>query len=172
MTYERALKFTLGIEGDLSDNTADRGGRTMHGVTQKAYDAWRLKKDLPSVDVAGITSAEILALYKDMFWDVAGCDLLPEKLGMCLFDVAVNSGPAAAIKMMQRLLGLDDDGVLGPKTRAAFSAAIDSNDAVMNFTDARLDFYCDIVKQTYTQAIFIKGWIRRVRQLERKLIEG
>src|SRR5712664_2675343 len=107
MSYARALQLVLGFEGGLSDNPADKGGLTMHGVTQKTYYAWRIKKGLPPGNVMGITSAEEVVLYKDMFWDVAECDQLPERLGICAFDVAVNSGPATSIKMLQRMLGLD-----------------------------------------------------------------
>lgn len=50
--FDKALEFALRWEGGLSDDPDDRGGRTMQGVTQRVYDAWRKQRGLITQDVA------------------------------------------------------------------------------------------------------------------------
>ena len=40
-SYNDALAFVLRWEGGFVDDPRDRGGRTMKGVTQNVYNAWR-----------------------------------------------------------------------------------------------------------------------------------
>ena len=47
------------------------------------------------------------------------CDELPTGVDECVFDYGVNSGVGRAKKVLQRLVGVKDDGALGPLTMAA-----------------------------------------------------
>jgi lysozyme family protein len=105
-----------------------------------------------------------------MYWETTGCEALPELIGIAIFDIAVNSGPSNALRIMQRLAGVTNDGILGPKTKAAFAAVGGTSSLLMDVTDARMSFYCKIVQRDASQVVFINGWIRRARNLERSLL--
>ena len=47
------------------------------------------------------------------------CGALPAGLDLEVFDFGVNSGPAESVKTLQRLVGVTQDGSVGPITLAA-----------------------------------------------------
>ncbi|WP_338001462.1 peptidoglycan-binding protein [Aminobacter anthyllidis] len=53
------------------------------------------------------------------YWTQSGGDLLPAGLDYSSLDYGVNSGPATAVKRLQKVLGIDQDGVVGGQTLAA-----------------------------------------------------
>lgn len=160
MTFETALAKTLGFEGGTSDHALDRGGLTKWGVTQVAYSGWRQRQNLPSRAVTEMTEPEMRALYREDYWLPAGCDKLPDELGEVVFDMAVNSGPKAAIRALQRALRILDDGIMGPAT---ISAAHEAGPYVaLHFLKERAALYRDIVKRDPGQVAFLSGWINRL----------
>jgi lysozyme family protein len=117
--FDKALAKTLAHEGGVSDHPADRGGLTKWGVTQAAYETWRAKTGQALRPVVEMTEAEMRAIYLDGYWFPAGCDQLPDELAEAVFDMAVNSGPARAVRTLQRVLGVTVYGVPGPETTSA-----------------------------------------------------
>ena len=80
-------------------------------------------------------------------------------------DWAWNSGISLVIRRVQRLVGVKDDGVVGPVTLAA----INSSDAKTLFTRikrARVEFLEGIVRGVPYQKKFLKGWLNRVNELK------
>ena len=63
--YNDALAFVLRWEGGFVDDPADRGGRTMKGVTQNVYNAWRASQGKPPGDVKNIADDELAAIYQN-----------------------------------------------------------------------------------------------------------
>lgn len=159
--FLRALARTLSpdFEGGLSNDPADHGGLTNHGITQATYNAWRVTTGQPKRDVSDIGDIEIQAIYFSDYWTPCRCDELPEALAACVFDMAVNSGPFHAKVTLQRALGVDDDGVIGSATLAAAEA---QPGAVLAFLEKRGQFIGGLVIGEPTQAKFLGGWIRRL----------
>lgn len=170
---DEALKYLLDEEGGWSNNPNDRGGKTMWGVTQGTYNAYRKAKKLPAQSVAKITQPEARDLYDTMYWQVASCDKLPWPISYLAFDAAVNSGPSRAKQWVQKGLGVAADGAIGPGTLAAAQSAVADGDGakIYGIVAARADFLADLVKSTPSQATFLKGWWRRtLRVLSRALL--
>jgi predicted peptidoglycan binding protein len=67
------------------------------------------------------------------------CDDLPPGVDYIVFDYGVNSGIGRSGKVLQRLLGVPVDGVIGPQTLAAAKAA-DPSKLVDALCDERLAF--------------------------------
>lgn len=162
--YLQALPFTLGVEGGFSDEEHDRGGATNYGVTQKVYDAYRLSVGKPRQDVRKITVAEVEHIYMRDYWLPGHCDALPWPASRAHFDACVNHGVRAAIKILQRAVGVTDDGDFGPKTQAAVDAAASLTDDLLWM---RLSYYSAIVAKDKTQLKFLRGWLNRTIQLRR-----
>ncbi len=89
----------LKYEGGKSDDLRDPGGRTMEGITQTTYDAYRGKKGLPRQDVFLIPAHERDEIYRTEYWNAVNGDALRFGEDLCVFDLAVNSGPHRALQI-------------------------------------------------------------------------
>ncbi len=165
--FPASLAALLKDEGGNDDDPADRGGRTSRGITQREYDAWRAERELPKSDVWTAPMAEIESIYRDEYW-APYCDDFPVGVDYLYFDMAVNAGPYRAAVLLQRALGVTDDGRIGPITRqAVFNAA--PKTLIEKYTDAKRAFY-----RSLHQPRFIKGWLNRcdhVQQVALAMLE-
>src|ERR1017187_9811784 len=107
--FPKSLAFVLKDEGGNDDDPADHGGRTSRGVIQREYTAWLSEQGLSDKDVWTATDAEIAEIYHDEYWSPY-CDLFPTGIDYLYFDLAVNAGPHRAAILLQRALGVTDDG--------------------------------------------------------------
>jgi len=165
--YKKALAFTLRYEGGYANHPNDKGGETNRGITHTTYDTYRKVKGLPVQSVKLITDEEVNDIYYKMYWLTASCDKLPYPLNMVVFDAAVNHGPLKAIKLLQRILGLHQDGLVGPKTLAAVATIKDDYGACDDYMDEREAFFNAIVAANSSQSVFLKGWLNRVASLRK-----
>jgi len=161
--FDDALRFVLRWEGGLSDDPADHGGRTMKGVTQRVYDGWRSSQGLSLADVARIADQELAAIYRKNYWEKASCDPLRAHLNLVQFDTAVNMGPVRAVKILQKTIGVNDDGVFGPATRQACDGC-NPTDAVARYCTVREGLYRQFAEQP-GQDRFLRGWLNRLNDL-------
>lgn len=148
MTFENAFERLVGHEGGYVDSRGDPGGATKYGISQRSY---------PNEDIAGLTLDRAKAIYLRDFWMVARCDAMPEGIRFEVFDMAVNSGVSASIRIVQRAVGVAADGVIGPVTLQALNAAPAAKMAA-NFNGARLAFMADLP----TWPSYSRGWARRI----------
>jgi len=158
--FERSLAVTLQQEGGFSNDAADHGGRTMRGITQREYNAWRRRKGEPDADVKSISEKEIRDIYKNSYWLPCGCDALPPGLDLCVFDYGVNSGPSRAIRELQTVLGLPQTGKLAAADAAAILDHRNISELVDAYCDARAAFLRRIGHGS--QSVFLRGWLSRV----------
>jgi lysozyme family protein len=77
-----------------------------------------------------------------------------------VFDYGVNSGTGRAVKVLQRLLGLVDNGCVSEAVLAA-AAEHDAADLIGRLCDERLAF----LKRLKTWPVFGAGWGRRVAEV-------
>ena len=165
MSLQTALDFTLQREGGYVNNPRDRGGATNYGITQRTYDSWQISHGEQRKDVRYIDMETVSAIYEHDYWNAAHCDSMPDKLGIVVFDTAVNSGVSHAIKALQECLGIGPDGVWGAKTATALQDA-DESTLVASYIDARRDYCEDIVERNPGQTVFLKGWLARCDALQ------
>jgi lysozyme family protein len=92
-------------------------------------------------------------LYLVEYW--APLDGLPDRLRMKVFDTGVNTGIRRAVKILQKVIGAGQDGVLGPRTLAL---AVDSDEVLDKYCKAQADFY-----RSLNKPFFLKGWLRRAK---------
>jgi lysozyme family protein len=100
--FQGCLAFTLKYEGGRSNDPRDPGGRTMEGVTQLTYDAYHAKIGLGRLDVFLMSSRERDEIYHTEYWHAVNGDGLRAGENLCVFDFAVNSGPARALEVWHR----------------------------------------------------------------------
>ncbi len=167
--FDVALAEVLGHEGGYVNHPSDPGGRTNRGVTQRTWEAWT-GKSASEAEMRGLTVEDVSPLYRKRYWDEVRGDDLPPALALCVFDFAVNAGPARAARFLQRLVGTAQDGVIGPATLAAVESYVAPHGiaaAVKAYQAARRDYY----RSLPTFATFGKGWLRRVDEVEATALE-
>lgn len=155
--FDQALPLVLVHEGGYVNHPKDPGGATMKGVTQATYDGWRAKQGLPAQPVRNITPEEVSAIYRRDYWDKVKGDDLPAGVGYAVFDFAVNSGVSRASRFLQKVVGVAQDGVIGPATIAAVKA-LPPVTVIDRLCDDRMAF----LRGLGTFSTFGKGWTRRV----------
>lgn len=146
--FLRAIDRVLGHEGGYVNNPKDPGGETNWGISKRSY---------PAVSIKELTRNQAVALYHRDFWIRAHCEELSDGAGYQLLDSAVNSGIGQSIRFMQRAVGVADDGIYGPMTRAACEKMSES-DFILRFLAERLDF----MTRLKSWDSFGKGWARRI----------
>lgn len=153
--FQASLKLVLQSEGGNDDDPEDHGGRTSRGITQREYDAWCTERGRALLDVWKAPQADIATIYHDEYWEPY-CDNIPIGVDYLFFDMAVNAGPNRAAILIQRALGVADDGRIGPITRQAI---VNSNSAVLvaDYSAQKTAFYRGL-----HQPKFLNGWLNRV----------
>ena len=175
--FEKCLNFVLKWEGCYTDGKTgaskhDRGGATNYGITCSVLGDWcALHPDFPT-DVSDLTKDQAAKIYKSLYFDKSGCGSLPEGLDLAVFDSAVNCGSGRAVKWLQEVVGVKADGQFGPLTTQMVALEIERvgvKDVLRRFMDKRFDHYAEIVERNPSQAVFAKGWDRRMHDLEREV---
>jgi lysozyme family protein len=169
MTIDDMIDDLLEKEGGYVNHPADKGGPTKYGITLDALEAWRDKR-LTAEDVKKLDKTEAIAIYKHDYYRVPKIDMLPAPLQPIVFDMAVNMGPAAAIKLLQEVIkrlsgSLAVDGKIGPKTMALCLAAyeVHKDEVINQLVERRIEFYERLVEERPSQEVFLNGWTNRAR---------
>ena len=148
MNFDQAFEILIGHEGGYVNHPRDPGGETKFGISKRSY---------PGEDIPNMTLVRAKDIYQRDYWWKAGCDLVPECVKFDLFDTAVNAGPKTAIQMLQRAVGVEDDGVIGPKTMLALSS-MDPERLDKRFNGFRLQHLSTLS----TWETFGRGWANRI----------
>lgn len=160
MTFDQAFTQLIDHEGGYTDDPKDRGNwttgvigngelkGTKYGISAMTY---------PNLNIKGLTLEDVKAIYYRDYWQAAGCELVPTAIKFDLFDMAVNSGVATAIKTLQKAVHVVADGDIGAKTLAAIMAT-PADTLLARFNGHRLLF----MTQTKAWATYNKGWAVRI----------
>jgi lysozyme family protein len=157
--FDDCLTLVLKHEGGFSNNPKDPGGMTNLGVTKKNWDAW-INRTSNENEFRLLTKADVSDFYHSLFWKPVRGDELPAGVDYVVFDCAVNSGPARAIKILQSTLGVRVDGVIGQQTLDVVNLQ-PSEGVIRDYTTARLEF----LKDLNSFDTFGAGWTRRVNEV-------
>jgi len=148
MMFDTAVELILKHEGGYVDDPHDAGGETNYGISKRAY---------PDLNIKELTRDDAKQIYRRDYWDAVRADEMPEPVAVAVFDMAVNAGNRTAIRLLQRVVRVTDDGIIGPVTLAAVNSAKPDEIAV-RYAAERLMHYAAIPGwQRYG-----RGWARRV----------
>lgn len=160
MNFDKAFDLLIGHEGGFTDNRSDpgnwTGGKVGVGVN-KGTKYGIASNSYPNLDIKNLTLDQAKAIYKRDYWNKVKGDELPQELAFHVFDMAVNSGISRGIKLLQKTVGTNQDGLIDPATLAAVKK-MDSHKAVLLYNAHRLQFYTSLS----TFSTFGKGWVNRV----------
>lgn len=148
MTFEIVFERVLGHEGKYVNNKKDPGGETNWGISKRSF---------PWVDIKKLSRKGALIIYKQYFWDVLKAERFVDGVAYQLSDFAVNSGIPAAIKALQRAVGVKDDGLWGPISQAAADRTSET-DMIMLILAERIELMTSL--KNWDDAG--KGWSNRI----------
>jgi len=164
--YDNAFSVVIGEEGGFTANPADPGNWTggRCGVGQCAGTKYGISAaSYPTVNIAALTLDDAKAIYRRDYWDHVHGDELPPAIALLVFDAAVNSGAARAVRWLQTALKVTADGAIGPVTIAAAQHCAGQGAAVLaEYQAQRLLFLASLP----TWRTFALGWARRVCALQ------
>ena len=143
--FEKFIKFILKAEGGYVNDPKDAGGETKYGISKRAF---------PQYDIKNLTVDQAKQIYYNCYYKPCKADKIePELLALQVFDFAVNAGISRAIKAIQRVAEVKQDGILGTIT----FAKLQQKDYSHEYIAYRKNYYTNL-----DQPRFIKGWIYRV----------
>lgn len=161
--FDAAVEIVLVQEGVFDDESdgfsndpTDRGGLTRFGIAQNRH---------PEVDVSSLTRDQAIDIYRKQYWDINRCDELRWPYGLPVFDCGVNQGTRVAARLLQRALGITDDGIIGPKTIWAAKVSLPSY-ILPDFMARRIKRYSENTQwPTYG-----RGWAERTFIIHREAL--
>jgi lysozyme family protein len=140
----------------------DRGGPTRYGITQATLERWR-GHPVCEDELRALGPTEAKAIYRARYVEAPGfLDVTSDQaLAATLVDFAVHSGPKSAISVLQRAIGVEADGIIGPKTIAE-TKALDPREVQWRVLTLRAELLCRIAWRDPRQRVFLRGWLTRV----------
>jgi lysozyme family protein len=138
--FDTFIARVINTEGGYTDDPRDPGNWTGGKVNVGECKGTKFgiaAASFPHLDIANLTLEQAEEIYRQEYWEnPAG---VPKAALYQLLDAAVNHGTHAADKMLQRAVGVTDDGVWGPASAKA-AEAMDPNDILLRFLSQRLRY--------------------------------
>ena len=150
--FTKCVEVILKNEGGYVNNKYDAGGETNFGICKRYF---------PDLDIKNLTKNQAVQIYFNSYWskmDLHGID--NEELVLQIFDMGVNAGTGRAIKMIQKIVHADVDGVMGPQTKGLINES--KIDLVEPYKYERKKYYFSLVRNNPSQQVFIAGWLNRI----------
>lgn len=152
-----------------------KGVHTNKGVIWQTYKNNCLQifgKQPTANHFLNLTDAEVMAIFKRLFWDAVNGDQIKSEMVACaIVDWKYNSG-YWSITNLQRVLFLRFgknivvDGVWGPKTLEAVNS-VDPTELFLQYTESRKNFYKTGVANGAINAAYLQGLLNRVNALQK-----
>ncbi len=162
--FNEAFEFTIGCEA-LKNNpgavTVDEDGRTRYGIAERFHPTLEAETSFYTCDDDdAYRIAEMV--YENEYWDgLYGEDIHSQYVANRLLSFSANEGPHQAVHLLQRALGVKEDGVIGPQTLAALNSQ-DEDELMRKWRDVLVYFYRRIVFVRPSKAKDLNGWLARV----------
>lgn len=171
--FKKIIKIVLWNENGSTacgyvNDPNDNGGETVSGITRKNHPELKIWENIDTRPTERAKKVyrptfeeweEIYNVYYRKYWKkIQGDSFKDELLSLHVFDMAVNSGVYNASKLLQRVLGVPTDGIIGERT---LTVANMRKDTVSLYIRERKRFYNEAAKAR-ANSKFLKGWLRRV----------
>jgi lysozyme family protein len=150
--FEKCIEIILRNEGGYVNNPDDPGGETNYGIAKKFY---------PYLDIKNLTKKQAIEIFHRDYWKPMRLSKIEdENLVLQVFDMGINAGTQVAIRLLQRLVNVSDDGIIGKITLDAIKSY--SGNLLEEYIKRRKLFYVTLVQNKPKLRVFIKGWLRRI----------
>lgn len=160
--FEQSFAFTHKQEGGfvlatLQGETAE----TYAGIYRKMQPQW---PGWVLIDAGDTGSDKLKQMVKDFFfqrfWVRSKLEQLPMPLAGLVYDFSVNSGEITAIKKLQHLIMVKEDGIIGANT-VAMARSLPNDKLNMRYIGARLDYLNNLSGWKINNG----GWSQRIAEI-------
>ena len=164
------LERVLDVEGGYQKMPEDSGNYnsldqlvgTNHGISAIAFESY-YGYPPSEADMRALTQSQAITIYRRKYWDtIAGDEIHNQDLAHILFDGRVNHG-RTGLKLMQRVLGVPQDGRMGPITLGALNSQ-DPGTIYYAYKQERANLYYWLVDEYPRNARFLNGWLNRLNE--------
>lgn len=181
--FTNAFYTLMSLEFNSSKNALHKNptenGLTFMGIYEAAHPNWQGWGQVrAAINAYGDIEKASIALYNDdaliekvkifykkEFWDKMRLDEVDSELKACeLFVFGVNVDTVPAVRVLQRLLGVVVDGIMGQKTLKALNDYNEQSFDV-DFDRAEIAYYRNLVRKNPHLGVYEQGWENRARSV-------
>ena len=183
MSYMQAFNLLMSLEFSRPENALHKNptenGLTFMGIYEVANPSWSGWKqiktainaygDLKKASVALYNDDTLVNLvasfYKTNYWDALNLDSVDSQIKKNeLFCFAVNVGVKSAVRVLQNMLGLQCDGIMGQETLKALNNYNEQAFDV-DFDRAEIAYYRNLIRKNPRLGVYERGWENRARRV-------
>ena len=149
-------------EGGYVSHPADTdGGCTNKGITLTTFRTF-YGRSKTCEDLKNISDTQWKHILKAGYWDKMGADHIEnQSIAELCVQMCWGSGAKTAIRKIQKCLGCEPDGIVGPKTLAALNAP-NRAEIHAKLWEMRRIWFLNIVKAQPKKKVFLNGWLNRL----------
>ena len=171
--FEPSYRIGRRREGGYSNVSTDKGEETYCGVSRKyhpTFTGWviidqiKLQRHIKNDEVIKDAGLEALlyTFYNLNFWNkILGGKINSQAIASYIYDWSLTSG--GALKQVQRLVGVEPDGIFGEATVSAINEK--GGLLLPMLKDCRMRYYQHLVDNDSTQLANLKGWLNRAKEV-------
>lgn len=158
--FDLFLDKMLELEGGYVNDPNDAGGETNYGVTRATWDKYLEDFDVPYSSMRSMMFSDVAKIYEHYFWNEVNAKDLPSGIDIIIADTAVNSGVFRAGIILQDVLGVNRDGIIGPETIRAVNNM--NTKLLLHLLYARRREYYHDIGHIRNNTRFLMGWYNRL----------
>jgi lysozyme family protein len=161
---EKIIEFIKEKEGGFATVKCDKGGATNSGVTLTTFRQF-YGQEMTVNDLKKMTEKQWKNIFEKGFYLKNNLDKINDfSIRFLITDFCWCSGNIA-IKKLQRILGINCDGICGNNTISKINNYSNKMDLFANYKASRIQFFFNIIKAHPEQKKFLKGWINRTNSI-------
>ena len=183
MNYTQAFNLLMSLEFSRPENALHKNptenGLTFMGIYETANPSWQgwgqvraainAYGDMKKASVALYNDDALVNLvasfYKKTYWDALNLDSANSQIKANeLFCFAVNVGVRSAVRVLQNMLGVQSDGIMGQETLKALNA-YDTVAFDTDFDRAEIAYYRNLIRKNPSLGVYERGWENRARKI-------
>jgi len=165
--FEPTVQWLLWLEDNKKtpgkiENLGDGAGLTRFGLTSNNFSTllpasfWTYQMDFPTAVKQAKNAYELYHWFR-----IQGEDIADDELAAVMLSWAVNQIPSTAIRAMQHVLSVNEDGVMGKQTKTVLNSK-DPRVLVKMYRAEWETRYRHLVDVNPAKQQYLAGWLNRI----------
>jgi len=154
-TFDACLALVWQFDGLKDDAAEGEAFATAYGVTGVSWAIAR-RQGIVDHDIDQATKADCAAILRANYWNTCGCPGMNPGVNLMVFNDAMVCGSGHAARLLQRIVGAAQDGVVG-QTTLRLANSYPPGALIDKLKEADEEYYASLANAD----LFLKGWTRR-----------